>query len=290
MTLFLKSRHKEAYGVLWLGLVFLQVFSLLDAVFAAERRPVVNDGAYGVFIDYTDSSSDMSEMQGYSTIVIDAYDFTADGIAQLHDRGQKVFSYLSIGAIKRSDGYYSDFSDITLGSCRDEENTYWVDVTQERWVNFFLDSLASVLRDKKVDGFLLDHTNIYDELDRNDIYDALVELVDRLDQLGVPIYVNNGYEFVDQLISDGKAGMIDGISVENVFTRIRDRKSGRYGMQEPSLRRERQSYLQKCHSRGLAVYMLEYSKSRAMSKRIERYAKDNGFAFYTLSRTLREDS
>ena len=66
--------------------------------------------------------------------MIDADNFSADDIRQLHSQGNKmIYSYLNVGSLESFRDYYPEFKDITIGDYENWPEEKWIDVTDEGW-------------------------------------------------------------------------------------------------------------------------------------------------------------
>lgn len=74
--------------------------------------------------------------------------------------------------------------------------------------------LAGELCGKGVDGFFIDNCDVYNQYQTTEIYDALVNIIERLNEYDIDVIINGGNDFVSQLILDGKSGLIDGVNQE----------------------------------------------------------------------------
>ena len=119
-----------------------------------------NKRSYGVFLD-TDSEN-TEQIHDYDTVVIDADNFSADDIRQLHSQGNKmIYSYLNVGSLESFRDYYPEFKDITIGDYENWPEEKWIDVTDEGWQDHIAKTAKSYAN-KGVDGLFLDNLDVYD--------------------------------------------------------------------------------------------------------------------------------
>ena len=73
---------------------------------------------YGVFLG--EEPENISDMEEYNIIVIDAQYFSSEQIAELKSSNHTVYSYINIGSIENFRPYYGEYEDFTIG-----EYEYW---------------------------------------------------------------------------------------------------------------------------------------------------------------------
>jgi len=245
----------------------------------ATPSPTTNGmESYGVFIGL--DPEDMARLSGYELVVIDAAYFSAEQIAQMHDSGQTVYTYLNIGSVERFRDYYKEYEPLTLGVYEDWPDERWVDVSQPEWQDFIVNTLAASLAAKGVDGFFLDNADVYYVYPRDEIYQGLTDILTGLDGYGLPLIINGGDAFVRKLMDDGQINLIDGVNQESVFTSI-DFDTETFGTQDAENHEYYLEYLNRCRDAGLKVYLLEYATDPvAVETQIAAYCGENGFQYY----------
>ena len=97
---------------------------------------------------------------------------------------------------------------------------------------------------KGVDGLFVDNCDVYYVYDESDaLYKGLLNIVKKLDGYGVDVIINGGDTFVTRLIKDKKAGLIDGVNQESVFSRITDYENDVFKSQTAEENKYFRSYL-----------------------------------------------
>ena len=236
---------------------------------------------YGVFLSI--DNTEMSKLEGYDTVVIDAQYFTAEDITKLHNDGHKVFSYINIGSVENFREYYNDFKRLSLGEYENWEEELWVDTSDEKW-QMMIDELAYEMYEKGVDGFWVDNCDVYyiaEEKDKDKIYDGLENMLGGLMDLNKEVIINSGDTFLDEYYE--RNGCIDdiitGINQETVFSSI-DFDNETFGVQNSEDSSYYKSYITRYADKGAKIYLLEYTKSNTLKKKIDSYCKKNGFSYY----------
>ena len=249
----------------------------------SSATPADND--WGVFID-KGFDKDPSRLAGRKNVVIDGQDNSAETIKKIKANGTKVYSYLNIGSIENTrEDYYNKYKKYALGNYDNWPDEKWMNVSKKEWQDFIVDNLAEKLLKKGCDGFWLDNLDVYEEYHKDEIYDGLVNIVTRLKEKGVPIYVNGGNKFVSRLIKEGKADLIDGVMQEEVFTQITDYDDNKSKKQDSGTQKEHLAYLERCKKAGIDVSVLEYTKDESLRKKIIAECKKLGIRYH-VSKTV----
>ncbi|MCR5786018.1 MAG: endo alpha-1,4 polygalactosaminidase [Eubacterium sp.] len=225
---------------------------------------------YGVFIGLTDE--DEYSFDDYKTVVIDAQYFTAEEIAKIKEEGHIVYSYFNIGSLEDFRDYYDEYS----GACLDEyegwEGEYWVDITNTGWQFFLTDKLAIELKNKGIDGYFVDNTDVYYFYKYEAVYNALVDIMEKLNAQS-SVIINGGDVFVREYLDRGNdiSGIADGINQECVFTTMD---------KEENSEDDRSYYTQYLEELSCDVYLLEYTADDELGSEIISYCKSKGFYYY----------
>lgn len=233
---------------------------------------------YGVFLNADESSLEQLEM--YETIVIDAQYFTKKDIAQLHENGTTVYTYLNIGSIENFRKYYTAYEKLAIGSYEHWDEEKWVDAASPDWQRFIM-QLARELYEKDVDGFFIDNCDVYYYAPRKDIFDGLTVILQYIMTLGKEVIINGGDTYVTEYKE--RYGTIDpimtGVNQETVWSHI-DFAKGTFNEQNREEREYFCGYLESCKADGMEVYLLEYTANRKLIRKIEKYCRKQGFHFY----------
>ena len=242
---------------------------------AAITTSAAPSAPYGVFLGL--NPEDMARLSGYDLVVIDAAYYTAEQIAQMHDAGQTVYTYLNIGSVERFREYYDEYESLTLGVYEDWPDERWVDVSQPEWQSFIVDTLATSFAKKGVDGFFLDNADVYYVYPGEEIYQGLVDILSGLGEYGLPLVINGGDTFITRLMEEDRIGLIDGVNQESVFTSI-DFNGGTFGPQNAEDHVYYIEYLSLCRNAGLNVWLLEYAfDPAACNRKLPHTAKKTAF-------------
>ncbi|WP_026653018.1 endo alpha-1,4 polygalactosaminidase [Butyrivibrio proteoclasticus] len=237
------------------------------------------DQEYGVYL--SDDFDDLDKELNCKTIVIDAQYYTKAEIAQIHEKNGTVLSYVNVGSLENFRDYFEDFEDLTLAPYEHWEGEYWIDVSEKRWQDFLVEEVGQSLKDKGVDGFFIDNTDVYYVFHEDKIYEGLVSIMKRLKAMDMKVIINGGDNFVSRCIDENGTikGVLDGVNQESVFTTIDwDNDSFRENDEEET--EYFLAYLKKVKKAGGEVYVLEYSQDQDITKKAIKKCHKLGYTVY----------
>lgn len=267
----LKHRHLHIYKKTLLFLLFSAML-----FFSACTKTSVQD--YGVFTGI--NGNEAAALSDYRIVVIEPSEFEKEQIDELHKNGKTVYGYLNIGSLESYRPYYKDFKNITLSSYPNWPDEQWIDVSDSRWQNFIVNTLAQKYYDMGFDGFFIDNTDIYYHYNTEKIFNGLCTILQGLRSYDVTLVINGGDTFVSKCINQNIGdALFDGVNQENVFTHI-DFEKTEYRRQSAEETEYYKKYLSKVREYGLKVFLLEYCADTALADEIELYCKENGFLWY----------
>ncbi|MBD5521036.1 MAG: hypothetical protein HDR03_07380 [Lachnospiraceae bacterium] len=263
-------------------LILIILICVLLVGCAAPNAYRMENSDYGVFIgaDKETLNTILDDSGNYEIAVIEGQEFSSDEISGFKVGGRMIYSYLNIGSLETFRPYYTDFEDDILGEYENWPDEYWIDVSDKRWQNYISETIAKELYEKGVDGFFIDNCDVYYQYPTDEIYDGLINIMERLNKYDVDIIINGGNEFVSQLILDGRSGLIDGVNQEGVFSSIKDYDNDVFAKQDKEETEYFTQYLDMAKEAGLDVYLLEYTTDSGIAKEIETYCGREGFRYY----------
>ena len=249
-----------------------------------------SEESYGVFLGIDRKTFDISLFENYKQVVVDAQELSRDQLARLHENGHVVYSYLNVGSIENTRDYFDEYEDICLDSYDNWPDEYWVDVTQQKWKDFVGVTLVNTIRDKDpiIDGLFLDNLDVYYHVQdtkkyrsmKEDVFDALVSILETYQSAGLPVLVNGADVFVSQMIEEGLEDLVPGVNQETVFSSIRDYDKDKFGEQPKSENKYYIEYLADCEEAGIDIYLLEYTRDRTVKAKICKFCRENGYRFF----------
>lgn len=229
------------------------------------------------------------QLGGYELMIIEAAGFSEAEVTALHQKSDKVYSYLNVGALESFRDYYEEYSDLTLKPYENWPDEYWVNVADKRWQRLSAE-LAESYKKKGVDGLFLDNADVYWHYPNEDVYKGLVAILRSIKKLGLPVIINGGDTFVRALLErDELDELIIGVNQESVFTSI-DFSDGSFGACLEEDNNYYLAYLAQVKAEGLAVYLIEYGADEAAQEIINKYCREQGYIpFYAASLNLDQE-
>lgn len=263
-----RSVLKKYTTVLFLTILLIFVI----AACSADTKP------YAVVIGM--EKKEVLELRNYELLVIDADYFTKADIEKLKKNGNKrISSYLNIGSIENFRAGYDEFKHLALSKYENWAEEEWVDISDEAWQEHIYKK-ATELSSKGVDAFFLDNADVYYYYPKEEIYESLLSILDKLHTLDKDIYINGGDVFVQKAIEEERLGeLIKGVNQESVYTAI-NFNNNTFQINGKEDREYFEEYLTKVKNYGLDVYLLEYTTIEKVKNDIKKYCNKQGFKYY----------
>ena len=254
-------------------LILSAVFLLVSACSAVPANK-----PYGVFLSVEEN---LSSLNDYETVVIDAQNFNAEEIGAFRASGHKVFTYINIGSIESFRDYYDSYADLALGSYDHWDEEVWVDVSSDRWQSFIVESLIPSLMKKGIDGFFVDNCDVYYNFPKPEIMAGLTVMMKAMVATGLEVIINGGDQYLDAYCASGGSwsDVITGINQETVFTKI-IWDSDKFGTASADDREYFCDYVERYAALGADIYLLEYTTDKKLVNEIDSYCERNGFAYF----------
>ena len=247
----------------------------------SKNAPISEDikFTYGVFLG--SNTDDFEVIKQYQKIVLEADEFSKNDIKALKDGGRSVYAYLNVGAIETYRDYYDEFKDITIGVYEHWEDERWIDVSQNKWKVFLVNTLAKSFIDKGVDGFYLDNSDVYYEYEEEKIFDGLKSICLELKKTNKYLMINGGDTFVNECINRriDLHSIMDAVNQETVYTSI-DWDNESYGRSTEEDRKYFKEYVETVKSKNLDVFLLEYGQNEQIFQDVNVYCYQKGFYYY----------
>ena len=249
-----------------------------NSSYAEEKNNARKQCAYGVFLSETE---DLERLGAYDTIVIDAQFFTKEQIDAFRRGGDKtVYTYINIGSIEDFRDYFNTYRNLTLAPYDNWDEEYWIDVSDETWQSFIIDTLMPALSEKGIDGFFVDNCDVYYHYQTPEILDGLAKIMHALVKTGKAVLINGGDTFLDAYCDSGRwSDVITGINQETVFSSILWDED-RFGTASEEDHGYFTDYIERYAELGADIYLLEYTEDKELIRQIEEYCDKNGFGFY----------
>lgn len=237
---------------------------------------------YGVFLGA--DPENISDMESYRKIVIDAQYFSKDEISKLKNTGHIVYSYINLGSVEEFRSYFEKYKKYTLGVYENWEDERWVDVSQKEWQDFIVGDIAKGILDKGVDGLFVDNCDVYYNFKEDKIYDGVTEILKGFKKYGTYVMINGGDTYVTEYAKKNKSldAVMDAVNQETVFSAI-NWENETFTKNKTSEREYFQEYCKLVSDYGKDVYLLEYTKDSKLIDSIKSYCLEKGYTYYASS-------
>ncbi len=262
------------------------IFTIISILLFTSASFAKSSKEYGVFIGM--DKNKVLRLKNYDVLVVDAQYLSKENINKLHkNKNRKVYSYLNVGSIEKFRPYYSNFKSITLSNYADWPEEKWIDVSKKKWQKF-ISGKGRELKKKKIDGLFIDNADVYYHHRNEKIYNGLTAVLKSLKAYNMDIVINGGDTYVLKALNKNpNLKYIDGINQETVFSKI-DFKKKKLTKQSAGTKSYYKSYCSRAKKAGLSVYLLEYTKSKALKKQISKFCKARGYKYY-ISKSIELD-
>lgn len=236
---------------------------------------------YGVFLGV--DGGDISFMKEYETVVLDAQYFSKEQIKDLKYGCSRVLSYLNIGAIENFRPYYNDYVQYALGDYENWPEEKWMDVSRVEWRSFIRD-LAQELIEKGVDGFYLDNADVYYHYHTDEIFNGLTYIFKDIgESMNAYMMLNGGDTyFYEYLSRNEEMHLFSAVNQETVFTKI-NWDTNTFSKADKDDHEYFKEYIETASKYVNDIYLLEYSKSNSLIRKIDNYCTKRGFKYYVSS-------
>lgn len=256
-------------------ITLISILALTSSFFGKDSKE------YGVFIGR--EKNKVLRLKNYNVLVVDAQYLSKKNIQCLRkNNNKKVYSYLNVGSVENFRPYYSQFKSITLGKYENWPEERWVDVSKKKWQKFILKK-GKALKKKNIDGLFIDNADVYYNYKKKKIYKGLTVILKSLKAEKMDIIINGGDAYVLKAIRNNHLlKYIDGINQETFFSKI-DFKRKKFLKQNPQTTAYYKTYCRKAKRAGLSVYLIEYTKNKALIRQISKFCRAKGYRYYISS-------
>lgn len=245
---------------------------------------------FGVFLSINDSQ--MSRLKKYRTVVIDASAFSKKNIQKLKKQGHIVYTYLNVGSLETFRSDYDKYLPYTIAPYENWENERWVDVSNVNWQKR-ISALAKKYHQKGVDGYFVDNCDIYyvmglrldgkeeQKVSSAKLFKGLSTILRNLRKTyKKDVVLNGGNTFVKACMKKKYklSNYLTAVNQECVYTHV-DFKQKRLEKSSAYNRKTYLSYL-KSLPKSVDVFLVEYTKSKSVVKRIAKECRKNGYKYY----------
>ena len=223
--------------------------------------------------------------KGSGIIVIEPDDYKDEEVQAIKKKGYKVLAYLSVGTIEKERTWWKQYKKYKLQQLEDWPNEWYVDLRKAEWVNFLI-ARAKMLKEIGYSGLWCDNLDVYEYNKSTAMFNACRLALGKLQEACGYIMVNGGSEFFDKAMDkklDLKT-MADGVTQEEVFSMITDYSGeGKFGTQESEQSKWYKSYMKRLLKNGVQTFLLEYTRSDSLKKKIRNFCSKYKMTGYYIS-------
>ena len=226
---------------------------------------------YKVYLSTKVKAKNLEPSKG-GLIVIEPEDYTDAEIKAIKKRGYRVLGYLSIGSISTERKFYKTYAKYKKDRLPDWPKEFYMDMTAKPWTDFLV-RRAKQFKKRGFNGFWCDNLDVYEYYRSEKVFKACQSLLKRLKKLGY-VMVNGGSDFFDKAMDKEikLTSMVDGVTQEEVFTLIKNYSGkGKFSTQKTNQSLWYRKYMKRLVNRKVQGFLLEYTRSSAMKKKIKTW-------------------
>ena len=267
------------------------LFLLLPLVACSSVAPEYQyeiDYSYGVFLGA--DSSRINKVSLYDNPIIEIEEFTSEDISSLKENNKHIYAYLSVGSLENYRDYYEEFEHLAFYEYENWPDEKWIDVSDSSWQEHLIVE-ATKFKNLGAYGLFMDNFDVYyiasEEYDGgitfvNKIYNACIDILTSLHNLGLSLIINSGSTFLERLKEENKDELlnyIDCYTQECVFSNIVDYDHDKFSRQDEETKNYYLSIINMMKSYS-DILLLEYTKSKNVIDDIIEYCQRESFHYY----------
>ena len=250
-----------------------------------EPKEVFEGNDYGAFLGRSDNN--VNFFNNYQFISLELDEFTDTNINRLSSKGIQFFAYLNVGSLETYRDYYEEYESLTFKDYDNWPDERWIDVSNESWQNFVVNTLARSFKERNAFGVYLDNVDVYtiakeEEKDFTAFAIGLKNIIKGVSELGLKVMINGGSEFLDDM-NDSNDSIFDSIWAyhqEEVFSLITDYEHNGFGRQTDEDKDYYQEIASMMKKRNKEVFLLEYTINTDLKKEIISYCNSHSYHYY----------
>ena len=240
---------------------------------------------YGAFLGRNDN--DVTGFSNYSYVSLELDEFGDSNIERLTSKGVHFLAYLNIGSLETYRDYYEDYESITFKDYENWPDERWIDVSNQDWQNFVVNTLAKGFKNRNAFGVYLDNVDVYSVakeggLDYTAYAQGLRNIIKGISDLNLFVMVNGGSEFFEDM-NEQNSDVFDYLWAyhqEEVFSLIKDFENNTFGKQSDEDREYYQQISTMMKEKGKEVFYLEYTTDKELQNTIKEYCDSNKYHYY----------
>lgn len=220
-------------------------------------------------------------------IVIESEDYKAEEVQAIRKKGYRVLAYLSLGTNEKGRSWYNTYKKYNLSRLEDWPDEYYVDVRRGAWQEHLV-TQAKKYKEMGFDGYWLDNLDVYEYHKSKAMYGACLGAIQKVKAVGGYVMINGGSEFFDYFMDHDPKHLgidaVNGVTQEEVYSLIKNYSGkGTFGEQTKDMHKWYKSYMRRLKRHKFDTYLLEYTRSSNLKKRIKNYCETNKMTGYYIS-------
>lgn len=250
---------------------YILILCLVFMLFGCDAKKVHNPTLRIVYGMKTKQL--LSIKKHYDVMVINAAKVSRQDLTQLHKKAKYIYSYLDIAALNPKSPAFKKLKSLKLMPTVSGKK-YYMNVADKKWQNYLTKTVKSY-EEKGIDGYFIDHSDLYEKRQNNTIYAGLKTILSSLKKTKSPLILNNAQALVekDPKILKGIAM----ISQEDVFTYWNHQTNKRADVPEKESLKKK-NYLKKMAAMHKHVYVIDFTKKSDWQAVIKAYDKKYGYS------------
>ncbi len=255
----------------------LIIIYLLTVNCISSSNKLSEDSIYDSFgVVYSDINSTV--VSGYKLLIVEPYFYTKQEIIEFNSRGIKVVAYLSLGEVNESRRYFSEFKEIGLKGKNENHGSYFVDLSEAKVKEKFVNEIVPELLSYGYDGLFLDTIDAVAPYTlRRNMEQDMVDLISGIrSQNPDKLLIQNAGLF----LLDKTAAYIDAVTIEAVASGY-DFTKNEYQIKPVEEYEERLDLINSLHSKfGTPFLIIDFAENYESSLQVKSRLEDSGYPFF----------
>lgn len=217
-------------------------------------------------------------VSGYSVLIVEPYFYSRQDIIDFQSRGIKVLAYLSLGEVNESRRYFNDLKEIGLKGKNENHGSYYIDISNRRVKEKFLNQIVPQLLSFGYDGLFLDTIDAVSPYTiRRDMQQDMVELIQgiRKNSPGKILIQNAGFFLLDQT-----SEFVNAVAIEDVASGY-DFEGNEYLIKPEKAFEERLNLIDSMHYNfGIPFLIIDFAENYEKSLIVKERLTKTGYPFF----------
>lgn len=260
------------YNKLSLIIVYLLTVNCISSSNKLSEGSI--SGSFGVV--YSDINPSM--VSGYDLLIVEPYFYSKQDINEFHSRGIKVVAYLSLGEVNESRSYFNDFKKIGLIGKNENHGSYYINLSENRIKEKFIDEIVPELLSYGYDGLFLDTIDAVAPYTlRRTMQQDMVDLISGIRSRNPDkLLIQNAGLF----LLDKTSIYIDAVAVESVASDY-DFKKNEYQIKPVKEYEEKLHLIDSLqNSYGIPFLIIDFAKNYETTVQVKSRLENSGFPFF----------